>query len=133
MSATWAVRASGSTSRGLVSSTVAAVAARLMTSRVMGESSVDSGVALPSWSASSPHHSNRRSSRSTDSSTLASLTSPAFTAASSFGPRSMGGPGISRSRPASSDWAALCVPNQSLTTTPSKPSSSRSTPRSSGT
>ena len=34
--------------------------------------------------------------------------------------------------PASSEAAALCVPNQSLNTTPSKPRSSRSTPRSSG-
>ena len=118
-----AVAGSGRASPSFFSSTIARAAARRMTSRVAWSSAVTSSV--PDSSAPTQAPSSRI--RATSGSSSRSRTSPRSTAASRAGPRSRGGPGISRSSPARTDSTALCVPNQSLMTAPSKPHSPRST------
>ena len=61
--------------------------------------------------------------RATIASMSTSFTAPAAWASHSASPRWRVGPGISMSSPASSDSTPLCVPFQSLTTTPSNPHS----------
>ncbi len=114
--------ASGSTPSSFFSSTIARAVARRMTDLVSGSSAVVSAVGV----SAAPAHSASASTRATDRSRSSTPTSPRSTAARRCSPRSRGGPGISTSRPASNDAAALCVPNQSLTTSPSKPHSPRS-------
>ena len=53
---------------------------------------------------------------------------PARTASARAGPNARPGPGISRSTPASADAAVPVTPNQSVTTKPSNPHSSRRMP-----
>ena len=124
------VASSGSSARPSSSvlrrSTVPAIAARLVSALSAGSSTDSSG---PSASRSSACTRPASTSTSrTSESTCDSATSPRSTAATRSSPYTRTGGGISMVSPAFAAPTVSCTPNQSDTTNPSKPHSSRRMP-----
>ncbi len=132
MTATLATPAgSRGNSPSLTSRTVPSTATRRATARRPGSSSSRSSCSSVTGAVVPPRIPTRPISRSTLRtwpSTTDSSTTSSRTAAASVGPSQAEGPGISRSRPACAAASVAWVPNQSDTTSPSKPHSPRSTP-----